>query len=195
MKNTTLTLGRFFFISALLISAFANADMPLFELTPLSPTTIQISALGTASVQYRVQNMSSKPHTLVMRPIFGITQVMSNGNCPSPFMLNPKQSCTLTLVITGSSLDGNVGYGPTVCQQGSDGKPSPLQCYQPSDDNSLKITRTTPVQYLYTGTENGNVYYLINNAGSWITTLQSPGGGSPVNSVFATNTTLYTGTL
>ena len=191
MKNTTLARRLLGFITVLLFSVFAKAGSPLFTLTPLTPKAIQVSVLGTALVQYRVENQSSKSHTLVMTPISGITQITNNGNCPSPFVLNAKQSCTLTLAVSGGSLAGNVQRGPIVCQQVSDGRRG--LCYQPSAVNSLNISLTSPAQYLYTGAANGNVYYSINNGSTWTATPQSPGAGSPVNSIFATNTTLYAG--
>ncbi|MCL9685136.1 WD40/YVTN/BNR-like repeat-containing protein [Legionella maioricensis] len=191
MKNTTLARKLFCFITALFVAAFAKAGSPLFTLTPLTPKAIQVSVLGTASVQYRVENQSSKSHTVVMTPIPGITQITNNGNCPNPFVLNAKQACTLTLAVNGNSLAGNVQRGPIVCQQTTDG--SRGLCYQPSAINSLNITLSAPVQYLYAGAVNGNVYYSLNNGSTWTATPQSPGAGSPVNSIFATNTTLYAG--
>jgi len=175
----------------LMFSALTKAGSPLFTLTPLTPKAIQVSVLGTASVQYRVENQSSRSHTLVMTPIPGITQITNNGNCPSPFVLNAKQSCTLTLAVIGGSLTGNIQRGPIICQQASDG--SRGLCYQPSATNSLNISLTSPIQYLYAGAANGKVYYSLNNGSTWTATPQSPGSGSPVNSIFATNTTLYAG--
>ncbi len=192
MENTTLTSVLICFITALFASSFAKAGTPLFTLKPLTPKAMQISVLGTASIQYRVENQSSRSHTLVMVPVPGLTQITNNGNCPSPFVLKSKQACTLTLVVTGQNLAGHVQSGPQVCQQVG-GSPNPSLCYQPSAINSLNISLSAPVQYLYVGAANGNVYYSINNGSSWSATPQPPGAGSSVNSIFATNTALYAG--
>jgi hypothetical protein len=45
----------------------------------------------------------------------------------------------LNLTVTGRALQENVKGGPKVCQQGN-----PLQCYQPSESNSLNITLVAP---------------------------------------------------
>ena len=136
----------FYFITVWLFSSFTNAGTPLFSLTPLTPTTIQVSTQGVVSVQYRVENQSYKPHTLVMVPISGITQITSAGNFTNPFVLQSRQSCTLTLQVSGNGLTGSVHSGPKVCQQAPDGGPSPFLCYQPSAVNSLNITyRSNPI--------------------------------------------------
>ena len=132
--------------AALTLTITSQAGSPVWTFTPLTPTTISVPSNSTATVQYRVTNQSPAPHTLMMVPITGITQTTTAGNCPNPFTLsggNP--SCTLTLLITGSALNADINAGPKVCQQGPDGNPSPLQCYQPSQSNSLSIMVTPPV--------------------------------------------------
>jgi hypothetical protein len=192
MKKHTLFLGLLYFIFSITNIVHATSS-PLFTLTPLTPTTIQLLKNSTATVEYIVTNMSSKTHTLMIEPVTGITQVTGSGNCASAFTLTAKQSCTLTLLIEGSQLSGSIVAGPRVCQQGSNGKPSPLLCYQPSPSNILTIVLITPPGILYTGTENGNVFYSIDDGATWITTAV-PAGGIAINAVFATNTTLYAGT-
>ena len=73
-----------------------------------------------------------------MRGITGISQNTTPGNCANPFTLGYQQSCTLTLTVDSSSLQGSVVGGPVVCQQGN-----ALQCYQPSAADLLNITLTT----------------------------------------------------
>lgn len=111
-----------------------HAGTPLWTFKALTPTTVLVPVNSSATIQYSVTNQSKKTHTLVMTPIIGISQITTAGNCPNPFTLSYQQSCTLTLSITGSKLQGKVIGGPEVCQNGS-----PLQCYQPCG-NSLNIT-------------------------------------------------------
>jgi len=111
-----------------------QAGIPLWTFTPQGPTALSVATNGTATVTYTVTNQSrKKTKTLVMTPIQGIT---SSGTCSLP--LGPQQSCTLILQIDGSALQANVIGGPKLCEQGSI-----LQCYQPSQINSLNITLTS----------------------------------------------------
>ena len=133
-------------VSALTMTITSEAGSPLWTFTPLTPTRLSVPSNSTATVQYRVTNQSPAPHTLMMVPITGITQITTAGNCPNPFTLtggNP--SCTLTLLVTGSALNADINGGPKVCQQGPDGNPSPLQCYQPSQTYGLSILVAAPV--------------------------------------------------
>ena len=133
-------------VSALTITITSQAGSPLWTFTPLTPTTLSVPSNSTATVQYRVTNQSPAPHTLMMVPMPGITQTTTAGNCPNPFTLSSgNPSCTLTLLVTGSALNADINGGPEVCQQGPDGNPSPLQCYQPSQTDSLSILVAAPV--------------------------------------------------
>lgn len=155
------------------------AGTPLWTLEPLTATTIAVPANGTAMVQYRVTNQSSKPHTLAMQSIGGITQITTGLNvCGNPFVLRGKNSCILSLQINGSQLNGPVTDGPVVCQQGSTN-----QCYRPSSANILRITQATPITDA-----------VISVTGSPLTlTLNGPTGQLTVNNtstqVTATNIT------
>lgn len=125
-----------FLCSGLMITT-AQAGTPLWTFAPLTATNIVVLANGTATVQYRVTNQSSRPHTLEMQPIQGITQnVTGSGICGNPFVLPGKGSCILSLQIDGSQLTSPIEDGPIVCQQGST-----LQCYRPSAANILRITQ------------------------------------------------------
>jgi hypothetical protein len=117
------------------------AGTPLWTFEPLTATTVAVPANGTAMVQYRVTNQSSKPHTLAVQPIRGITQITTGFNlCGNPFVLRGKNSCILSLQINGSQLNGPVTDGPVVCQQGNLN-----QCYRPSSANILRITQAPPI--------------------------------------------------
>ncbi|MGX8741609.1 IPT/TIG domain-containing protein [Legionella pneumophila] len=117
------------------------AGTPLWTFEPLTATTVAVPANGTAMVQYRVTNQSSKPHALSMQPIRGITQITTGLNvCGNPFVLRGKNSCILSLQINGSQLNGAVTDGPVVCQQGNMN-----QCYRPSSTNILRITQASPI--------------------------------------------------
>lgn len=189
MKKITVQLFK---IMMLLLIQPVFAASPVFTFTPLTSTSIQLRNNETAIVQYTVQNQSRKSHTLVMRPISGINQITSSGNCANPFVLNTNQSCVLTLQINGNQLANNVQGGPIVCQQGANGQPNPLLCYQPSLANSLNIT-IAPALIFYVGTENGNVYYSSTNGATWTVTASMPAGGSAINSIFVTNNIIYVG--
>jgi hypothetical protein len=144
----------------LLTMTLTYAGAPLWTFKPLTATTINVSANGMATVKYQVTNQSRKSHTLVMTAIPGITQVNAAGNCPSLFSLAYQQSCTLTLQVNASSLSGDVIGGPVVCQQGNT-----LQCYQPSQMNSLNITKSKISTYTVGGTITGltGTVTLLNN--------------------------------
>jgi len=120
-----------------------EAGRPLWTFSPLTNTQITVDASSTATIQYTVTNQSRRSHTLAMTSIPGITQTTTAGNCGNPFTLGYQESCTLTLVVTGSALSGNVVGGPKICQQGG----GTLQCYEPSPRNRLNITlsSTTPL--------------------------------------------------
>jgi hypothetical protein len=134
--NRTLWITRLLMgIIAFFLLSSTQAGIPLWTFTPLTATTISVAANGSATIQYSVTNQSRRSHTLVMQSITGITQITTAGNCSNPFTLSYLQSCTLTLQVTGSALQGNVVGGPIVCQQGST-----LQCYQPNMANQLNIT-------------------------------------------------------
>ncbi len=132
------TLSTSFGALLLSLSGFIYAGSPVWTFLPLGATTISVSTSGTATIQYQVTNHSKKTHVLKMRGITGISQNTTPGNCANPFTLGYQQSCTLTLTLDGSSLQGSVAGGPVICQQGN-----ALQCYQPSPSDALNITLTT----------------------------------------------------
>ncbi|MFT4059247.1 MAG: hypothetical protein QM652_06845 [Legionella sp.] len=194
MKKNEFFLRILCFTYSLCMTVFAHAtSTPMFTFAALTPTTASIANNENAIVQYIVTNMSPKAHTLMMMPVSGITQITSPGNCPSPFILAARQSCTLTLQIYGNQISSHLVGGPKVCQQGPNGKPSPYQCYQPSPANILNISvATAHPLILYAGTQAGNVYYSINEGNTW-TATNPPAAGNAINSITATSTILYTG--
>lgn len=143
-------------IIALLFSNVISAGSPVFSFTALTATTLQLLASSSATVQYRVQNNSQKPHTLMMIPTTGITQITTGGNCPNPFVLSKNQSCILTLQIIGSQLSHDIHGGPNICQQGPDGNPSMLFCYQPNPADVLNVSVIPIAQYSITSSAGAN---------------------------------------
>ncbi|MDI1352006.1 MAG: hypothetical protein PSV35_04435 [bacterium] len=117
-------------------TTIAYPALPLWTFKPLTATTFSVSPTETALVKYQVINQSKKTHALIVKTIPGISQIITAGTCAAPFILAYQHYCTLTLLIKGDALQGDVIGGPVVCQQGN-----PLQCYQPSLDNVLHISK------------------------------------------------------
>lgn len=171
-KNTILTA----FFSCLILSN-AQAAESLWTFVPQTPTDISAAKGGSAQVIYTVQNKSSIAKILVMKPISGVSQ-------GTPCKLSANGSCTLTLNINGSTLQGDVLGGPVLCQQGND-----LQCYQPSSANLLHIRLTTsPPMQQFTVTPttgaNGSIFSEtaeVVNAGSTLTYTATSDTGFGVN--------------
>lgn len=116
------------------------AARPLWTITANTPTRVTIPQGVSTTVIYTVTNKSYKTRTLMWRPIAGVTQ---SGTCAGTQPLAPNASCTLELII--SSAAGSINGGPQVCQQGPDGLPSPLQCYQPIISQSLQVSTAPTV--------------------------------------------------
>lgn len=172
---------------------FVHAASPLFSFTPLTPTRMAIPSNATATVQYTVTNNSLKAHTLALNPLPGIQQITSNTSCSTPLILAGKQSCTLILHISGKQMPALLTGGPKLCQVASDGNPNPLLCYQPSKANSLHLTTATAQQpTLFAASQNGMVYYSLNDGTTW-KGLTPPAAGTAINSIVATSTLLYAG--
>lgn len=124
---------------AFLASTIAYSGTPLWTLIPLSPTTFELTPTSINRVSYQVTNQSHKLHTLALTPIAGVTQETTGINtCKSRFVLGYHESCILKLLVKGSTMTGHIFGGPKVCEVGS-----ALQCYQPSQANSLHITKLT----------------------------------------------------
>jgi hypothetical protein len=199
---------KFFLVSmlSLFLSQNINAAQPLWTIIP-SPSGSNIISIGIndiATINYIVTNKSNKNHTLFMQPITGISQNISSGNCPNPFNLQFNQSCRLALTVKASELPKNVNSGPIICDNNS-----PLQCYQPSNTDSLKInvgkivyiTPNTSTYAFQTATPTGSGSFVTGpvgepngSPGSIQLTVGDPntgtGGGGEI---FSTNN--YAGTL
>ncbi|KTC73799.1 NHL repeat protein [Legionella birminghamensis] len=59
-------------------------------------------------------------------------------------------------------------------------------------NHQLQVTFTDNT-LLYSGAQNGNLYYSFNGGGNWQTTAQMPGGGSAINSLWLNPLVIYTG--
>lgn len=168
------------FLCSVFMMTTVFAGTPLWTFEPLTPTTIAVPANGTALVQYRVTNQSSKPHTLAMQPIRGITQITTGPNvCVNPFVLSGKGSCILSLQLNGSQLNSPVTDGPVVCQQGNLN-----QCYRPSSTNILRITRGPATGA--TITVNPSTLNFVAGNNGLVTVTNSMGSPEPANNVVAT---------
>ena len=154
MKKMTLVAKWLCFLVIAFIPSLIFAGSPVFTITPLTPTRLQMDKGTTAIVQYIVQNQSSKTFTIAMKPITGVTQLTTGGSCGNPFVLSSKQSCKLSLQINSSQISNHIDGGPVICQQGTNGKPNPLFCYQPSLANVLNITIAP--QYIITPSAGAN---------------------------------------
>ena len=127
-----------------LITTSLHAEtQPKFTLTPTTATTVTVPANRTATVIYRVTNMTKITRQLTASPIFGITQVTTGaGVCANPFTLATGESCLLTLLINGAQLSNPITQGPVVCKTNgpNNNTPDPFLCSQPSQEDSLNIT-------------------------------------------------------
>ena len=166
----TLTILLSFLIFSLSVPLHAGG--PVWTLTPLTPTSLFVPANGTKTIQYQVTNQSGKSHSLVMRPITGITQTTTGaGICSNSFILPSKEySCTLSLQVNGSQLTHSITDGPIVCEQGST-----LQCYKPSPSHILNINVGTS-EYTIGGTVSGlSGSVVLQNNGTDNETVSSDG--------------------
>lgn len=166
MKTKFLAHRIFSTIIALFIMTSVQGGIPLWTFTPLTATKLTVPANTMASIQYRVTNQSTKPHLLVMRPIKGITQIVQgNGVCGNAFALPEKgASCTLSLQINGEQLVNHISTGPIVCEQNN-----ALQCYSPSQENSLNITLAPPLTEASISVLNSPLSLTANNATGFLT--------------------------
>jgi len=132
-----------FVLGLLCSNALSAAAQPLFEIIPLTQSTLQLGRNQVVTVQYRVTNKTSVTRSLTMQPVVGITQQISGDNyCDNPFTLTTNQSCLLSLSLDGSMLSSNVKSIPVICktQGNGDNSPDPFLCSRPSFLNSIQIT-------------------------------------------------------
>ena len=168
----------------LLTGTTVQAAKPLWTILSIPGSTpIQIVPENAeATVRYIVKNQTGKFKNLVIWPISGVTQT-------TPCQLAPQGAagdiCILNLTMTGSQLPRNgIHGGPQLCQANSNGSPNPNQCYQPSNIDSLNITRGPSVGAIITvnpltltfPVEGTGVITITNSAASqeMTTNLQIP---------------------
>lgn len=172
MKNIQKTGVIIAFIS-LLPSFFAHANPPI-SIIPITPTTVQNPNSGSTNVEYLVTNQMRNAHTFTIIYNSAFIQNISDDKCKSPFRLQPKASCVLSLNIDRSLLT-SLSRGLKVCltKSPSDDSPSPVMCTRPSESHIMKVTTLDP-HFPYGATPVGDVgvssdYYATPETmlGSW----------------------------
>lgn len=183
-------INKIIFVNMMLIALLssllwtkAQAAQPLWTIVPApgSNPTQTILENGAANVLYVVKNQSYKSKRLMMLPIPGITQIR-------PCELHPKgkagDSCSLNLAINGSALPKTgIHGGPILCQANIDNSPNPNQCYRPSNDNNLNITRVPNTSAAITLTPSA-LLFEVNSTGS-VTVTNNIGSSGAANNVAA----------
>jgi hypothetical protein len=143
----------------LLLINQVQSGTPVWTFTPLTGTTISLPPNGNHTIQYRVTNQSKKSHTLALQSINNVSQTTTSGNCANPFTLGYLESCILTLVINGSELTENIVGGPVVCDA-----IYPLQCYQPSQADSLTILKLSSAETISISASPSNISLTLADA-------------------------------
>ena len=117
-------------------SVAASAQTPTLYFQALTQTDISIASDEVKRVIYKVRNQSTKPHSIKMREIVGVTQVPGTATCIDKGRLEAGQSCILNLEIDGSKFIGLEDVSPRVCVDSS-----ATACFTPSDGQALRITK------------------------------------------------------
>lgn len=154
-------------VTGMLLMTLASANsLPLFTFEPLTATTLSVSPSSTFTVKYNIINQSPRStFTLFLKFLDpGVVQIPSPGYCSSPFILPPKGSCILNLLVLGSSLTSNLYGGPAICTWNN-----PNQCYQST--TPLNITKVTNSNFTIGGSTFGlqGTLVLQNSDGEVIT--------------------------
>lgn len=161
-------------INFIISTAVLAETQPKFTIIPTTPTKIVLPANSTATIIYRVTNMTKITRQLTAGPIPGVTQVTSGaGVCGNPFTLAHGKSCLLTLFVDGSQLPGPITRGPVVCKTNgpNNNTPDPFLCSQPSVQDLLHITGTVET-FTIGGTVSGltsSGLVIQNNGGDNLT--------------------------
>jgi 6-phosphogluconolactonase (cycloisomerase 2 family) len=191
------------FITSMLIlsSSVIHAAEPKFNIVPVagSITALLLPSNFTETLSYQVTNQTKITRTLTMVPITGVSQTTTGaGVCSSPFTLAPQQSCTLSLVIYGSQVSSSgINGGPVVCKTRGQGDPSPdpYLCSQPSPQNTLAISVTSPGQHAYISNQFGDsiTFCQANPATGFLTNcaVTATGLGNPEGIGFNPSGTLF----
>ena len=191
MKQYNYGIALFFAGLLMLGSSQLYAAQPKFNIVPVAGTvtTILLPNNFTETISYQVTNQTAITRTLTMVPIQGVTQTTTGaGVCPSPFTLASQQSCTLTLVVNGSQVStSGINGGPVICKTNgaNDPSPDPLLCSQPSIQNALGISVTSPGQHAYIANQTANTLSIcqvnpatgiLTNCNIGVTGLGAPEG-------------------
>jgi DNA-binding beta-propeller fold protein YncE len=156
--------GISLFMAGLLMlsSSLLHAAQPKFSIVPLAGTvtSLLLPSNFTETVSYQATNQTAITRTLAMTPIQGVSQTtIGAGVCSNPFTLASQQSCTLTLVIDGNEVStSGINGGPVICKikESGNSSPDPFLCSQPSLQNTLAISVTTPGQHVYVANQTNN---------------------------------------
>jgi len=158
-----------------LLPALHAGSQPVFTITPASSPTIHLPINGVATLDYTVTNQTKITRTLTMVTIQGITQVTTDaGACAQPFTLEPNQSCTLRLSISGNQMNNQIIGGPRVCKTQADNLTAdPFLCSQPSKTAVLNVSRAlierpdltvTPASILFDLPSQTKSFSVTNNS-------------------------------
>ncbi|MCH9756319.1 MAG: hypothetical protein K0U37_03885 [Gammaproteobacteria bacterium] len=145
-------LKRILSAQALLFVSYTYAGIPLWTFEALTPTAVSLPYNSTVTVQYKVTNQSTSTHFLNLIHMQGVKQITGPGNCPEKFSLDGGAFCFLTLEIHGNELPHDLTTGPYICDV-----QSTLQCYGPSQANSLNINIKPAVPYATLSVTNAPV--------------------------------------
>lgn len=124
-------------ILAMCCPVFAQAEKPVFLITPITKAPSIIYAGQTVTPTYNIKN--NTPYTLngngVIELPMGVT--LAGGSCSTPFNLASGASCTQTLQIVADELRGDVRGGPIVCNT----LDNPIYCSRPAIGNELSVIK------------------------------------------------------
>lgn|GEM_PF-1741858 len=119
------------------LSVSYAAQTPIFQFTPLTPTTVEIGAGETATVSYRVTNLLPQAKRLAWKPISSISQDTSAPNsCIASNIVASGGSCVLTLSTTSI-----ISAVPEICNTTASGTFNPFYCSRSSDEDRMVTTR------------------------------------------------------
>lgn len=133
----------------LAVCSTIHAKQALFDLVPITPSSITIPANSSGNVSYLVTNNTKLTRSLIMIPVSGITQLTTSFNSVTPlcgkmFTLAPKEHCVLSLQINSNQITKPIISGPTVCQvKNNSSSPNPFLCARPTSSASLNVDTTT----------------------------------------------------
>ena len=132
-------------VTGMLMMTTVAYAAPLWTYSAPNPPTVSVSDGGTATVTYTVTSQTNKAKSLVLQTNPPAPYPSTPGITASACNLPIKDStCTLTITIDGSQVPASgIHGGPYLCQADSNGAPDTGQCYQPSPENLLTITKNS----------------------------------------------------